>query len=87
MADLGDRLSEEFDQLRKVRDELRVQLHLGRAEVKERWEKLEKDWAHVEGKLKLLRDESKGDLQDVADAGRNLLQEIRKGYDHLKSLV
>jgi predicted nucleic acid-binding Zn-ribbon protein len=87
MADLAERLSQELDPLRKVRDELRVQLHLGRAEVKERWEKLEKDWSHVEGKLKVLREESKGELEGVAEAGRNLAQEIRKGYEHLKSLL
>ena len=87
MADLAERLSQELDQLRKVRDELQVQLHLGRAEVKERWEKLEKDWSHVEGKLKVLREESKGELEEVAEAGRNLVHEIRKGYEHLKSLL
>ena len=55
--------------------------------MQERWEKLEKDWSHVEGKLKVLREESKEELQDVAEAGRNLVQEIRKGYEHLKSLL
>lgn len=87
MAELADRLNEEMDRLRTARDELRVKLHLGRSEVQERWEKLEKDWHQVEGKLKLLRDESKGELEDVGEAARNLLKEIRSGYDHLKSLI
>ncbi len=85
MADLAERFSEEIDQLRTLRDELRVKLALGKAEVKERWEKLESNWSHVEGKLKLLREESKEDLESVSDAAKNLLKEIRAGYDHLKS--
>ena len=84
---LADRLGEEVDRLRAVRDELRVRVHLGRAEVRDRWEKLEKDLQHVEAKLKLVREETRDDIESVADATRNLLKEIRSGYDHLKSLL
>ena len=87
MAELADRLNEELDRLRAVRDELRVRLHLGRAEIRDRWEKLEKDFEHVEGKLRTLRRESREDVEAVADASKALLQEIRKGYDHLKQLI
>jgi len=87
MGDLAERLSEELDALRELRDEFRIQMELGRAEAHERWEKLEKDWHHLEGKLKLVRDESRGDLEDIGEAARLLLREIRDGYRHLRSLL
>jgi hypothetical protein len=41
MRDLGERFSEELKGLRELRDEFRVQMELGRAEARERWEGLE----------------------------------------------
>ena len=48
MADLADKLSEELDRMRALRDDLRVRLHLGKAEIRDRWEKVEKDWEHLD---------------------------------------
>lgn len=87
MGDLSDRLSEELDALRELRDEFRVQMELGRAEARNRWEELEEDWQHLEGKLKLMRNESKGELEDIGEVARNLLERIREGYRHLRSLL
>jgi len=87
VAELNEKWQEEFNTLRRWRDELRVKLHLGKAEARERWEKLEKDWEHLEAKAKLLGEASKGDLAEVGQAARQLAKEIRKGYEHLKSLL
>ena len=87
MSEIADRFADELEQLRRIRDEVKVQAHLGRAEVKERWEKLERDWSHVEGKLQVLREAGREDLKEVAEAGRQLMQEIARGYKHLKSLL
>ncbi len=87
MSDLADKLSEELDELRALRDEIQVQMHLGQAETRERFEKLEKSWQHLEGKLKLLRQESKEELADIGKAARQLVTEIRDGYRHIKSLI
>ena len=87
MGDLTEKISEELNALRELRDEFRVQMELGRAEARNRWEELEQDWHHLEGKLKLVRDESRGDLEDIGEAARVLLQEIRDGYRHLRSLL
>jgi len=87
MSDLSERLSEELDALRELRDEFRVQMGLGRAEARRRWEELEEDWQHLEGKLKLMRNESKGELEDIGEAGRTLVRRIQEGYRHLRSLL
>lgn len=87
MGDMIDRFSEELEALRQLRDEVHVQMELGRAEARKRWEELEEDWHHLEGRLRLMRSESKGELEDIGDTVRILLRQIRDGYRHLRSLL
>lgn len=77
----------ELERLRQLRDELRVQLHLGKAEAKERFERLEKTWQHLEARLKQIREESSEDLGEIREAAGLLLGEIRDGYRHLRTLL
>jgi len=84
---MTERFSEELEALRQLRDEFRVQMELGRAEARKRWEELEEDWRHLEGRLKLMRNESKGELEDIGETVRVLLRQIRDGYRHLRSLL
>lgn len=85
MAEGHDRFAEELERLRRLRDELRVQVRLGRAEVRERWEKLEKDFGRLEGKLEKIREESRDDLAEIREAAKLLVDEIREGYRHLRA--
>jgi len=77
-------LAEELDSLRAARDELRVQAELGRAELRERWEELERSWHRLEGRVGVIREGLKEDGQDVREAARLLVDELRTGYQHLR---
>lgn len=87
MADLPDWLAREIEGLRQLRDEARVHLHLARADARAGFEDVEKRWHQLEGKLKVLREESRADLAEIREAAGLLAQEIRDAYRHLKSLV
>ena len=87
MTELRERLKEELERLLRARDEMNVQAHLGRAEVRERWEKVENDLEHLEGKLKLLGQEARNELDEVGQAAQLLVDQIRDGYEHLKQLI
>lgn len=87
MVDWREKLSEEVDDLRRVRDELRVQLHLGKEEAREHWEALEKRWQHLEARLKLVREGSRESAEDIREAARMLVEEIRRGYRHVRELL
>ncbi|MCG8590098.1 MAG: hypothetical protein MJE66_12475 [Proteobacteria bacterium] len=87
MTDLRDRLIEDVDKLRQVRDELRVKLHLARADARDQWDRLEKSWQHAEARLRVIRDESKESLEEVSEALQLVVDEIRDGYDHLRKLL
>ncbi len=85
MSKFDDWVREEVEGLRRVRDELSVQASLGAAELRDRWEVLEKRWYELEGRVKGPSDEAKHDADDVRDAARVLVDELREGYEHLKS--
>jgi hypothetical protein len=77
----------ELDRLRRMRDELRVKMHLGSMEAKERFEEIEKRWHHLEGRLKVIGQEGKESLGEIGEAARQLMREIREGYEHIRRLV
>jgi hypothetical protein len=80
-------IKSELDSLRAARDELRVQVHLGAVEAREAWEKAEKGWSHLEGRLKVLSDATQESLEDIGGAVEMLGEEIRKGYQHVRKLL
>lgn len=70
--------------LARLRDELKVQVHLGAADAKETWENLETRWSEVESKMKVVREISAESMQEIASATQLLLDEIREGYHRVK---
>ena len=84
---VGEWLSEEMEGLKQIRDELMVQAELGRAELRDQMNAVEKNWHELEGKLKLLRESARDDAGEVREAAKLLAGEIRKSYEHLRSRV
>jgi hypothetical protein len=78
------RFQEEMDRLRELRDELRVKLQLGRAELRDRFQELEKSWYQLEGRLKVAGEGAREDAQNVREAARLLARELRDSYEHLR---
>jgi hypothetical protein len=87
MSDIQDRIQNEVDELRSLRDELKLKVHLGKMDAQERFEKAEKDWEHLEAKLKVLADAGRESAEDVGQAARLLVDEIRAGYRHVRELL
>ena len=81
MSDLTDRLTHDIDSLRQLRDELKLQLHLAKAEAKDRWDKLETKWNEIEARSAEARRES---IQTIATNTRKLVDELRDEYNELK---
>ncbi|MDJ0786416.1 MAG: hypothetical protein QNK05_06380 [Myxococcota bacterium] len=75
----------DLDTLRGIRDEIRVQAELGKAELRDEFQKLEKRWHELEGKIKVIAEEARDDLDDVRAAADVLVDEIKDGYRHLKA--
>ena len=77
-------IEELVDVLRTERDELRVRLHLMKAEIREEFEGLEDSWNHLESRLDHLKDASKESADDVGAAATQLAEELGAAYRRMK---
>ena len=84
MADILDKLSKEAEELKTLRDELRVKLDLGRMEARDLWEKAEKAWSEHEKKLVAVSHETGDALREVGVSVRKILSDIREDYRKIR---
>ena len=87
MSDTKSQFDADFDTLRTLRDELKVQVHLAASEVKDAYEDVEQKWDHAEAKLRVLGEEAADSAEKVGEALRLVLDEIRDGYAKIKTLI
>jgi CBS domain-containing protein len=83
-GDLRERFDQELDELRRLRDELKVRLHLGKADAKDTWERLEKRYHELEAQARRIAQRSEAPLHEMGDAARKLFDELRAGYRELR---
>jgi SMC interacting uncharacterized protein involved in chromosome segregation len=84
---LRERLERELEDLRTTRDELRVRLHLGKMDAQEQWDQIEKQWQHVEAKLKVAGEAGREIAEDVGEAANHTVEEMKEGYAKLRKLL
>jgi len=84
MSEWNERLRKEVDELRGLRDDLKVRVHLAKMDAQDRFQKAERSWEQLETKLRQLGDASKESAEDVSQAARLLVDEIREGYRHVR---
>jgi len=87
VSEQRSRIDQELDALRKLRDELNVQAHLGRAEVRDLWEEGEKRWQHLEAAIEQKRKQAREPLEQIGEAAELLVDEIKNGYEKLRKLI
>lgn len=79
-----DQLKADIEQLR---DEIKLQAHLGKSEAKEELEKLEKEWKSFLGKYKPLADEAGKTAENTGTALKAAADEIKFGYERIRKLL
>ena len=73
-----------FSTLAQMRDELRLQIHLAKAEARAEWDRLETKWKELEHKRPAVETASTETGQQIASAFRHLMKEIEEGYERIK---
>lgn len=73
--------------LKRERDELQVQLKLGSAEAKEQWEELEKEIAKLTSKADHIGDVAEQTGEQVIEAAKLAVDEIKKGYERIRKML
>jgi len=71
-------------ELKTKRDELRVQAHLAKAEMKDLWVDLEGKWKEFEPKAREVGAATAEASKDVAGAAKNLGKELLAGYERIR---
>ena len=86
-SDFKGWVKRELDELRRIRDELRVQAHLGRAEVRDRWEALERSLDELDGKAKRASRAAEPALRELEQDVRKLATDLRENYRRIRSAI
>jgi hypothetical protein len=87
MAEHRGAFEDEIETLKTLRDELRVQLNLAGKEARDRFASAETSWQKLESHAEFVAKESRGALRDVGEAARNLVEEIKEAYRHIRKLL
>jgi len=80
-------VKEELERLEQMRDELRLQAHLFRADMKDEWKAVEERIEKLRKDLHPVRDAAETTLDDVSDATRMLFDSVRDGMKRLRDSV
>jgi BMFP domain-containing protein YqiC len=84
MATMRERMQEMLEKLEQERDELKVRMHLGKAEAREEWDKLEVRIGELRARLDKAGDEAGDVMEDVGAAAKLLGDEIREGFARIR---
>jgi|WetSurMetagenome_2_1015567.scaffolds.fasta_scaffold1025972_2 hypothetical protein len=77
-------LRKDLDALRSLRDELRVQATLAKAEAHTEWTRLESRFELLQEELGRVQNHSKGTLQEIEGKIGVLVDELKRGYDSIR---
>jgi SMC interacting uncharacterized protein involved in chromosome segregation len=87
MTTMREKLRETLEKLEQERDELKVRIHLGKAEAREEWDKLDARIAELRSRLDRAGNEAGEVMEDVSTAARLLADEIRQGFARLRKTL
>jgi CBS domain-containing protein len=77
----------ELEDLRRVRDELRVKAHLAKAEVRDRWDDLEHGLTSLERRVKQTSRAAEEPLRKLESDVRRLVDDLRDGFKRIKDSI
>jgi hypothetical protein len=81
-------ISELLDELKRLRDELNLKAHLGKAEAEDLWNETEEKWRHLRSLLDNIKENGTSDLaKDIGATTMLLTEEIKQAYERLRKLV
>ena len=80
-------LQDVMAELRQEREELRVRMHLAKAEAKQEWEELEKKWQHFESRVGDTAEEAKASGKNVGAALEHLGEELASAYRRIRNTL
>lgn len=84
MSEQHDRLKEMIDSLKRQRDELALQIHLGKAEAKEEWNKVTAKLDNLLDDYEPVKDALGETTDNVLSAMKLVSEEVWAGFKRIK---
>ena len=73
--------------LAQLRDELRLQAHLFKAELLDEWHRLEKKWQTLTNEIDRLAESTDDSDENLDRFARGLMEELEASYDQLREAL
>lgn len=84
MSRLQQAFHNDLQALGLLRDELKLQAHLFKAEARDQWQELEGRWQALRGHAERLRDAAEISEAELELAGQLLVDSLKSGYQRLR---
>jgi len=84
MGDDKNLMDDLIEDLKRQRDEIRVQMHLAKAEAKEEFSKLEERWEDLQKRIKSAGNEAVNAGKEVKNAVGIVAEELVEAYKRVK---
>lgn len=85
MTTVRNELKHLVEALERQGDEIKLKLHLAKSDARDEWEKMEKKWGQLKGKMSGVLGTAEDVSEDIAQAAKQLASEIEKGYERIRS--
>ena len=82
-----ERVGEFISSLKRQRDELALQIHLGKAEAKEEWEKVTAKFDELTSQYEPLKDAVEETTGNVFDALKLVASEVEEGFQRIRKAL
>jgi len=82
-----EQLNKLVEDLKRQRDELKVKLHLAKADAKDEWIKLEMKYEEVKAKIGSFKKEAGKSAETVSATLGLAADEIKKEYERLRKMM
>ncbi len=82
---MTDTLEDIWERLKTQRDEIHVQMHLARAELRDEIEALEPAWKKARQSFEEVREETEETAREMRDASRIVAEELSSAYHRIRN--
>jgi ElaB/YqjD/DUF883 family membrane-anchored ribosome-binding protein len=87
MAEDKGTMDQLITDVKQLRDELEVQLHLASADARDEFAELEKKWEQLRARAGVVGDAAGEAAGNVGEAVSSVADELKKGYQRIKGLL
>ncbi|MGI9592912.1 MAG: hypothetical protein ACR2P8_16210 [Myxococcota bacterium] len=87
MSEERSALDSMIQDLKQMRDELELQLHLASADARDEFAELEKKWEQLRGRADVVGHAAEEAADNVGDAVSLVAEELKRGYQRIKKLL